>query len=132
MGKCFECDKPSEYNHHVVPRVKGGTKTVSLCAKCHGLAHHSKMNMNHRNLVKEGMRKAKLEGRIAGKPIKHDRQQVIGMRNLGYPLKKIAKKFGTSMGRISEILKENKEKVFFKGYKGGSPPKNGPKLRIRD
>ena len=36
---CFECGKPSEFNHHVVPVSSGGTKTVPLCAICHGLVH---------------------------------------------------------------------------------------------
>ena len=132
MANCFECGNLSEYDHHVIPRVRGGTKTVPLCADCHGLAHHSKMNMHHSELIKEGMKKAKLEGRMAGKPPKHDRKRIIDMRNSGCTLKEIAKIFETSEGRISEILKENKEKVFFKGYKSGKPFKNGQKLRVKD
>ena len=36
---CFECGAPAEHNHHVVPKVLGGNKTVPLCTKCHGLVH---------------------------------------------------------------------------------------------
>lgn len=36
---CFECGKPAEYEHHVVPKCKGGTKTVPLCSTCHALIH---------------------------------------------------------------------------------------------
>lgn len=44
MGvKCFDCGSEGEiHNHHVVPKVLGGTKTVPLCAKCHGLVHGMK------------------------------------------------------------------------------------------
>jgi hypothetical protein len=38
-GTCFECDAPAECAHHVVPRQLGGTRTIPLCAKCHGLVH---------------------------------------------------------------------------------------------
>ena len=36
---CFECDAPAEHNHHVVPRSLGGTRTIPLCERCHGLVH---------------------------------------------------------------------------------------------
>lgn len=39
MQPCFECGRPAEHEHHVVPRVRGGTRTVKLCAVCHGKAH---------------------------------------------------------------------------------------------
>ena len=37
---CFECGKPAECRHHVVPKCKGGTKTVPLCSACHALIHN--------------------------------------------------------------------------------------------
>ena len=36
---CFECGAPADHEHHVVPRSLGGTRTVPLCALCHGKAH---------------------------------------------------------------------------------------------
>lgn len=36
---CFECGKPAEHRHHVVPRSKGGKRTVPLCHDCHDLVH---------------------------------------------------------------------------------------------
>ena len=39
MLTCFECGDPADHQHHVVPRSKGGTKTVPLCAACHGKVH---------------------------------------------------------------------------------------------
>ena len=39
MTPCFECGAPSDHDHHVVPRVLGGTKTVPLCERCHAKVH---------------------------------------------------------------------------------------------
>lgn len=36
---CFECDGPAAHQHHVVPRARGGTRTVPLCGECHAKAH---------------------------------------------------------------------------------------------
>ena len=38
--KCFECDSEENiHNHHVIPKILGGTKTIPLCALCHGKVH---------------------------------------------------------------------------------------------
>lgn len=37
--RCLECDCVAEHRHHVVPKSKGGTRTISLCAKCHAKVH---------------------------------------------------------------------------------------------
>jgi hypothetical protein len=40
MSACWECGgSPPLHDHHVVPRSRGGTRTVPLCEPCHGLAH---------------------------------------------------------------------------------------------
>lgn len=39
MAECFECGAEATCAHHVIPRSRGGTKTVPLCGGCHGLAH---------------------------------------------------------------------------------------------
>jgi len=36
---CFECGAPAAHDHHVIPASRGGTRTVPLCAPCHGRAH---------------------------------------------------------------------------------------------
>jgi len=40
--KCFECGKPAEHDHHIVPRSKLGTKTIPLCIGCHEKVHDVK------------------------------------------------------------------------------------------
>ena len=39
MDKCFECNNPAQVNHHVVPKVLGGTQTIPLCNECHSKVH---------------------------------------------------------------------------------------------
>jgi hypothetical protein len=41
-GTCWECEAEGVHihHHHVVPRSRGGTKTVPLCEACHAHAHH--------------------------------------------------------------------------------------------
>lgn len=59
---CFECGRPSECDHHVVPRSRGGTRTVPLCGECHGKAHHTNKNMNTSTLTKAALAAAKKRG----------------------------------------------------------------------
>lgn len=64
---CFECDQKAVYEHHVVPRIRGGTKTVWLCDPCHAKAHHRKKNMNTSKLTKEALDRKRAKGeRISG------------------------------------------------------------------
>lgn len=38
--KCFECDSTENiHNHHIIPKILGGTKTIPLCVLCHGKVH---------------------------------------------------------------------------------------------
>jgi hypothetical protein len=54
-AECFECGQPAEHDHHVVPRSRGGTKTVPLCDVCHGKAHHRRKNMSSNRLTKNAL-----------------------------------------------------------------------------
>lgn len=68
-GICFECGELSElHNHHVVPRSRGGTKTVPLCNKCHSKAHHRNKNMNTSKLTREALARLKAQGVKLGNP----------------------------------------------------------------
>lgn len=59
---CFECDKPAEFDHHVVPKTRGGKRTVRLCVDCHSKAHHRRKNMTTSQLTKDGLAAAKARG----------------------------------------------------------------------
>jgi len=64
---CFECGQPAEYDHHVVPQSRGGTKTVRLCAECHAKAHHRRRNMTTRKLTTDAMQGKIARGERAGR-----------------------------------------------------------------
>jgi hypothetical protein len=65
--KCFECGGESAADHHVVPRSRGGTKTVPLCGVCHAKAHHRRKNMATSGLIKDAMARKKHAGERVGK-----------------------------------------------------------------
>lgn len=47
LKKCSNCDNIAEHEHHVVPKSKGGTFTVPLCAKCHQTIHDGGLSTNY-------------------------------------------------------------------------------------
>lgn len=66
MGQCFECGSPSDHNHHVVPKSKGGTRTVPLCERCHGLVHGVDFT-SHRELTRAALAAKRARGERLGK-----------------------------------------------------------------
>ena len=65
---CFECGNDDEiHNHHVVPKILGGTKTIPLCVSCHGKVHGIDF-INHKKLTREGLANAKKRGVKLGTP----------------------------------------------------------------
>lgn len=62
---CFECGGTAEHQHHVVPRSLGGTRTVPLCATCHGKIHGIDFS-SHGILTKAGLIKAAARGALIG------------------------------------------------------------------
>lgn len=67
--KCWECGCESEtHDHHVVPKSRGGTRTVPLCVKCHSKAHHRKGNMSTPALTSAALQAKKARGERLGRP----------------------------------------------------------------
>ena len=64
---CFDCQDQAVHAHHVVPRSLGGTKTVFLCADCHGKVHNRNF-IDSSALVKKGLEKRKRQGYHHGTP----------------------------------------------------------------
>lgn len=63
MKKCFECGEIATEDHHVIPRVMGGTKTIPLCTQCHMKVHGldgTKRADNHRENTKRGIDKIRV------------------------------------------------------------------------
>ena len=63
---CFECGRPADFEHHVVPRSRGGTKTVPLCGLCHAKAHHRDGRMRTRELTRRALACKKARGERVG------------------------------------------------------------------
>lgn len=61
---CFECGDPKDHDHHVVPLSRGGTKTIPLCSRCHGLAHHKRMTTSQ--LTRDVMARKRARGEYLG------------------------------------------------------------------
>ena len=112
---CFECGKNAEHNHHVVPKVLGGTKTVPLCTDCHGLVHDRNLT-RHRELQKKGIAKAKARGVYKGrKPGARGKRTVNNnasvkqakeLKAQGMKIAEIARTLGMSRPTIYAWLKE--------------------------
>ena len=69
-NKCFECETTEDLQqHHVVPRSRGGTSTITLCHSCHMKAHgRDSKGLNQGRLIKEGLARAKARGVKIGQP----------------------------------------------------------------
>jgi hypothetical protein len=61
---CFECGGLADVEHHVVPRSRGGTKTVRLCEDCHGKAHGRAMTTNA--LTRQALARKRSNGERTG------------------------------------------------------------------
>ncbi len=63
MSSCFDCGSSSKIHyHHVVPKRRGGTKTVPLCEPCHMKVHGKTMNMT--SMSHEKIRELHKEGKV--------------------------------------------------------------------
>ena len=113
MKKCFECEVTKDLQeHHVVPKSRGGTKTVTLCYECHMKAHgRSGKGLNHSRLTKEGLQQAKRKGVKLGTQNPKVLQGISrkGQANLErvYPHIREAQRQGlTSRSQIADYLNE--------------------------
>ena len=68
LDKCFECGGPQEEMHHVIPKIRGGERTIPLCSSCHGKIHGITGREGHSKLTKEGLARARARGVKLGKP----------------------------------------------------------------
>lgn len=67
MDKCFDCDSVNDiHQHHVVPRSLGGTRTVPLCSRCHGLVHGRDMTRGA-VLARQALAHKRAQGRRTSK-----------------------------------------------------------------
>jgi hypothetical protein len=65
VAVCWECGKSPTHDHHVVPRARGGVKTIPLCYSCHGKVHSREM-MTTSALTKAALAAKKARGERVG------------------------------------------------------------------
>ena len=115
VDHCFECQRPAEYRHHVVPRSMGGEKTVPLCGPCHGKVHDKKF-MSISSLTRKAMQHMKEQGQYTGGKVPYGFHLVDGelvehegeQKNI-----RIIRKYresGMTLRKIAEVLAEQGRK----------------------
>jgi len=110
QATCFECGKSAHHAHHVVPKSKGGTRTIPLCRKCHGKVHNRNFEC-HSELTKKGVERAAKNGRKGG------RHRVLSeedlpklqalMRDPEVPVLRICERFGISKATLYRYVGPN-------------------------
>ena len=65
VSRCFECDAPADHQHHVIPRSKGGKRTVWLCSPCHAKVH-SKHLLSTSRLTQQALNEKRKNGERIG------------------------------------------------------------------
>lgn len=107
---CFECGSKAECNHHVVPVSLGGTKTIPLCLKCHGLVHDVNF-IKHKRLQKIGIKKAKeaglYQGRKSGTFKKNfeEMKEILNLKEQLHTVQEISDRLGISKRTIYRYMK---------------------------
>lgn len=115
--KCFECgvENVTIHFHHIIPEIRGGSKTIPLCPTCHGLVHNRNFD-HHRELQRLGIEKAKLLGKYKGRKtgtkeeidsyLTKDRtKQIIELLNNGYGPRAIMRLLKCSPNSIYKVRK---------------------------
>ncbi len=71
-GYCFICKKyPAEESHHLIPKVLNNSfnEFIGICSRCQGLIHNFARKNNHRELTLIGLKRAKENGKVLGRPL---------------------------------------------------------------
>lgn len=125
---CFECGAPKEEMHHIVPKSKGGKKTIPLCIDCHGIVHDVSYRRLMLDAAKVGRDKYVANGGKLGRKtgsIKSDDKVLLQYQDVvkaildGTSIRKIMVLTNTSNGTIQKVKKimVNREKIAKKNKK---------------
>jgi hypothetical protein len=106
---CVICgtDKDLE-NHHIVPKVKGGTdeftNLITVCSQHHGMIHGMRPNSwdQRKELQKIGIEKAKREGKFTGRKATVYAKQnlIIELHNQGFKPSVIARELNIGVASV--------------------------------
>ncbi len=111
MKQCFECETTEDLQeHHVVPRSRAGTKTVTLCYQCHMKAHgRSGKGQDHRELTKQGMKTALERRRLKNPDYKFGNPEIEKARekSIEVRMKKADEKALEFFNLVSSLYEQN-------------------------
>lgn len=63
---CWECGLAAEHDHHVVPKSRGGRRTIPLCGSCHGKVHDVQSLVTTSSLTRAAMARKRKAGEYTG------------------------------------------------------------------
>jgi 5-methylcytosine-specific restriction endonuclease McrA len=114
--KCVNCGETEELHvHHIVPLTFGGTNRYSnlalLCTKCHGAVHGMSF-IDHSKATKAGLKRAKAEGRVGGKPqvpIEKVKKALELYKEMKLTIPEITKETGVSKTTLYKYVKLERE-----------------------
>lgn len=79
---CFECGVSGQdkelHQHHVVPRSRGGNKTLPLCHSCHDKAHHT----DTLTLAREKRAWMRKHNKYLGGPLPYGKRLALNRKDL--------------------------------------------------
>lgn len=114
--KCFECGSIEKIqNHHVVPKILGGTKTIPLCTSCHSKVHSKDLTKFSR-LAKIGRMRYVANGGKLGRKVgttenisdflkKEKTQKIISLLEKGKSVRDISGRLGVSTKTVVKVRK---------------------------
>lgn len=105
---CFNCEKPADSVHHIIPYSYGGRAGIPTCTSCHNLIHHgTEVKYKHSDLIKKGIQKAKEAGKQIGPPKKHNDELIKSYLMLhGMSYSQIAKMANCSPATVCRVAKK--------------------------
>jgi DNA-binding NarL/FixJ family response regulator len=112
--RCFECGSTENIQkHHVVPKIKGGTKKIPLCVKCHSKVHnkdfvkfHSLAKIGRERAIKNGVKMGRPENSIETLEIFMGKPKNLEIANLlkrGWTIRKINKELKCSSKTVLKV-----------------------------
>lgn len=114
LDECFECGAPKEEMHHIIPKSRGGIKTIPLCLDCHGKAHDisnrrlfiEAAKIGRAKYIKDGGKLGRKEGSTKDdKKLLAEHSDIVKYLCQGQSVRTIIKLTGKASGTIQKIKK---------------------------
>ena len=115
---CCICGKTDDLNqHHVIPKSSGGSNEeiniITLCYEHHNWVHSRKYKdgINHKQLIKEGLSRARAlgwpNGGLGRTRISQEKvNQILELRKSGMGMNRIAKQMSVGNSQVLRICRE--------------------------